>query len=163
MVVTGMYHSCSLSSLCLKCAVNNQQKHIQVPRLVHLILPKSCFDMWLECQVTVVSKLNFNKRVCKKYWLKKNSWIWIRIQVSCSTHWAIWLWFTMKYCSSFLHFFVFTLLQNAIWPPHYLTMTNLKEEDDGFVMLSSWYVDFGSPKRVIDATDWPDFSFVYII
>ena len=60
-------------------------------------------------------------RVYKKYWfLKKKicspagfepttSWM----QVSCSTHWAIWLWFLMECCSSFLHFFVFNLLQNA--------------------------------------------------
>ena len=70
----------------------------EFPDEVRLILLKSLFDACLECQVTVVSKLNFKKRVCKKYWFlekKKNcsptefepatSWM----QVSCTTHWAI--------------------------------------------------------------------------
>ena len=69
----------------------------EFPDEVRLILLKSLFDACLECQVTVVSKLNFKKRVCKKYWFsrKKNfspagfkpatSWM----QVSCTNHWAI--------------------------------------------------------------------------
>jgi len=32
----------------------------------------------------------------------------------------------MECCSSFLHFFVFNLLQNTIWSPHSLVVTNLK-------------------------------------
>ena len=66
------------------------------------------------------------------------------MQVSCFTHWAIWLWFSLECCSSFLHFFIFNPLQNAIWSPHLLAVTNLKKEDDGF-MLGSWYVDVSGP------------------
>ena len=40
---------------------------VEFPDDVHLISLKSRFDACLECQVTVLSKLNFKKRVCKKY------------------------------------------------------------------------------------------------
>ena len=43
------------------------------PDDMHLILLKSCFDVCLECQVTVLSKLNSKKRVFKKYWYSKKS------------------------------------------------------------------------------------------
>ena len=66
------------------------------------------------------------------------------MQVSCSTHWAIWLWFSMECCSSFLHFFIFNPLQNT---------TALTCSDDGFMMLGSLYVDVGSSRRVNGVTD----------
>ena len=81
----------------------------------------------------IKKKLNFKERVCKSidFWKKKSvhhrdstmiSWM----QVSCSTHWAIRLWFLMECCSIFLHFFVFNLLQNVIWSPCSLAVTNLR-------------------------------------
>ena len=72
------------------------------------------------------------------------------IQVSCTTRWAMWLWCVIECCSSFLHFFVFKRLQNAIWSPHYLAVTNLMM---GFMMLGSLYVVVDSFRRVIGVTD----------
>jgi len=42
------------------------------------------------------------------------------------SHTHAWLWFLMECCLSFLHFFVFNLLHNAIWSPHSLVVSNLK-------------------------------------
>jgi len=44
---------------------------------------------------------------------------------------------------------------------HWLVVTN---EDDGFMVLGSWYGDVGSPRRVNSdrQTDGQDFSFIYI-
>jgi len=71
---------------CLQHAVMNEPKqlsvsnqHFRVPDYVRLILRKSCFDACLECEVTVLSKLNSKKRVCKSIDSKKtllfNTWI----------------------------------------------------------------------------------------
>ena len=38
----------------------------------------------------------------------------------------------------------------------------MKEEDDGFLMLDSWYGDVHSPRRINSVTDRQDFSFIYI-
>ena len=80
MVLTGMYHSCFLSSLCT-CVFNvlwrtNESRYqlaisiVKFPGDVRLILLKSRFDACLEFQVTMLSKLDL-KRACKKYWFSK--------------------------------------------------------------------------------------------
>ena len=81
-----MYHSCFWSSL-YTSAFNalwktNESRYaveitmVEFPDDVHLILCKSRFDACLECQATMLSKLSFKKRVCKKYWfLEKKIWI----------------------------------------------------------------------------------------
>ena len=103
--------------------------------------------------------IDFREKKCSPAGFEPaTSWM----QVSCSTHWAIWLWFSMECCSSLLHFFVFNLLQNASWSLHYLAVTNLKWEDDRFMVLGSWYADLSSPRQVIGVTDRQDFSFIYI-
>jgi len=60
--------------------MNESSYQLAINTLLCSISLKSHFDTYLECQVTVVSKLNFKKRACKKYWFsKKNlftSWIW---------------------------------------------------------------------------------------
>ena len=43
----------------------------------------------------------------------------------------------MECCSSVFHFIAFNPPQNASWLLHQLAMANLKEEDDGFIVLSS--------------------------
>ena len=103
---------------------------VEFPDNVHLISLKYHFDACLECQVTVLSKLN-NKK--KKYWFLKE--ICSPAGFESMTSWMQ---------SSFLHFFVLNPLQNAIWSPHY---------DDGLMILGSWYVDVGSPRWVIGMTD----------
>ena len=78
-----MYHSCSLSSLSA-CAFNallrtNKSRYpltiniVEFRDGVQLILLKSCFDECLECQVTVLSKLDFLKHVCKSIDFQKKS------------------------------------------------------------------------------------------
>jgi len=87
-------------------------------------------------KVLYAKVLIFEKKICSPAGFKPTtSWM----QVSCYTNWVIWLWFLMERCSSFLHFFVFGLLQNAIWSP----------QPD----RCSWYVDVGSPRWVISVKD----------
>ena len=132
---------------------------------VHLILLKSHFDVCLECQVTVLEAglektcmqrvLIFEKKVY-------TSWIRTHDLLNASQHWVILLWFSIECYSSFFRFFVFNPLQNASWSLHYIAVTNLKQEDDRFKVLGSWYVDLSSPSRVIGMTNGQVFSFVYI-
>jgi len=156
MVLTGMYHSWSLSSF-YTCTVKNEQRQISISNH-HSRVPKwrtfdsACFDACLECQVTVLSKLDF-KRMCMQKVLifeKKVLTSWIR---TCDllTLAALPI---EECCLSFFHFIALNPLQKASWPPHYLiAMTNLKEKDNRFVMLGSWYSDVSSPRRVNSVTD----------
>ena len=75
--LTGLFAVFSLHQ-CFHCAVikneNSYQLAINIfkfPDDVRLISLKSRFDACLECQVTVLSKLSFKKRACKKYWFSK--------------------------------------------------------------------------------------------
>jgi len=74
------------------------------------------------------------------------------------------LWFSMECCSSFPHFFIFNLLQNAIWSRIDSRWQTWSRRMMGFLMLGSWYVDVGSPRWVIGATDrqTDGFSALYI-
>jgi len=56
------------------------------------------------------------------------------------------LWFSMECCSNFLQ-----LSSSSSWSPHWFTVTNLKEEDDAFLMLSSRYGDVNSQRDRISA------------
>ena len=125
---------------------------VEFPNDVCLISLKSCFDTYL---VTVLLKLDFKKRAWKKYWFsfKKVFTSWIRTHnlmnasqlLYSLSYMAVVL---MECCLSFFHFIAFNPPQNASWPPHQLVMANLNEEDDGFMVLSSWYGNVGSPRRV---------------
>ena len=132
---------------------------VEFPNDVRLILHKSRFDVCLECQVTVLSKLDFKNVYEKVSIFRKKvftSWIWTHNLLNASqllyplSYMAVVL---MECCSSFFHFIVFNPPQNASWPPHQLAMANLKEEDDRFMILSSWYGNVGSPRRVNSVTD----------
>jgi len=82
---------------------------VKFPDDVCLILLKSHFNACLECQIKVLLKLNLKNLYTKSIDFQKKkiflpaifepatSWM----QVSCSTHWAIVLWFSMECCSSF--------------------------------------------------------------
>ena len=117
----------------LQRTLKNEQKqlsisnhHSQVPRWRALVSLKSCFDACLECQVTLISKLNFKKNVHAEYWfLKKKSVHQLDSNLrppECKSVALpielLVLWFSMECCLSFLHFFVFNLLQNGIWSLH---------------------------------------------
>jgi len=122
---------------CLQRAVMNESSYqlainiFEFPDDVHSISLKSHFDACLECQVTVLSKLNFKKHASKKFWFWKKicspagfelatSWM----QVSCSIH--VYSHTAVVFDGLLLEFSPLLRLQHAIWSQHSLAMTNLK-------------------------------------
>jgi len=118
---------------CLQRAVMNEPKqlsisnpHIRVPRRrafnfiqvpfrCVLVMPSNSVINAEVKKKRVRKSIGFQKKICSPLGFEPaTSWM----QVSCSTLWAIWLWFSMECCSSFLHFFVFNPLQNTILSPH---------------------------------------------
>ena len=115
---------CLPSTSCLQHAVINEPKqlsisnqHFRVPRLRAFNFAQFPLRYVLRMQSNSIVKTEFWKTCLQKYWYSKKicsptgfepatSWM----QVSCTTNWAIWLWFSMECCSSFLHFFVFKRL-----------------------------------------------------
>ena len=92
-VLTGKYNSCSPTSPYTSAFnalqwMNKSSYQLAInifefPDDVHLISLKSRFDACLECQVTVLSKLNLKIKTC----MQKNlftSWIWTRDLLSAS-------------------------------------------------------------------------------
>ena len=104
--------SCSLSSLYTSAfnimnepkqlSISNQ--HIRVPKWRAFNFAQVLFWCVFGMPSNSAIKAGLKKHACKKYWfLKKKcspvgfepatSWM----QVSCSTHWAIWLWFLVEF------------------------------------------------------------------
>jgi len=127
----------------------------QVPFQCVLVMPSNSVINAEFFKKTCTQKYWFSKKICSQAGFKPTTWM----QVSCSTHWAIWLWFSMECCLSFLHFFVC-----RTQPDH--RINSRWQEDDGFMMLSSWYVDVDGSRRVNGVTDRETdgrlFSFIYI-
>ena len=146
-----MYHSCSLPSL-YTGAVKSEQKQISIsnhqiefPAGVRLILLKSHFDACLECQVTVLSKLNFKKRACKSMIFKKfvcqldsNLWPPECKSIALPIELCV-LWFSMECCLNFLHFFVFNM-----------------QADHQIVIDSNWNTNVSEREICFQATHCPD-------
>ena len=118
-ILTGMYHSkwpVFPLHQCLQHAVMNERKQlsisnhhspfnfVQVPFQCVLGMPRNSV---IKAEV-YAKNIDFREKICSPAGFEPaTSWM----QISCSTHWAMWLWFSMECCSSFLHFFVFNPLQ----------------------------------------------------
>ena len=132
---------------------------------------KSRFDACLQCEVTVLSKLNLKNVFAKVLILKKKSVhhldsnprppecksVALAIEpYGCGFRWNVARVFSTSSSSSGCR----TQADHRIYSwwqtwrrRTLLAVINLKEEDDGFLMLGSWYGDVDSPRRINSVTD----------